>query len=388
MPEYPGVYVEEISARTREIAGVPTSTAAFVGFAPSGPTDPIIVSGIAEHEATFGKTSAGQPMSSGVADFFRNGGTKAVILRVVSADRGRTQSGQLIGNAKTNTGLHALSRVDEPVGLLLVPDAAYLPEKDAVDVVNAAASVSEARGVFHIADIPKAVASKGAAAAVQWSAGIARNRNLAIYYPWLMAAAGAGKKKVQSLRPPSAVASGIYARLDQTRGVWKAPAGQDATAIGVSGPATKVTSTETQELQDAGINPIRKMLGGEVVLWGARTFAGTGDAEWKYVNVRRLFLFLEHSIEEGLSWAVFEPNGEDLWAQVRLEVSSFLYTAWRAGAFQGAKPEEAYFVKCDRTTMTQNDIDNGRLIALIGIAPIRPAEFVIFRIGLTTANYS
>ena len=97
------------------------------------------------------------------------------------------------------------------------------------------------------------------------------------------------------------------------------------------------------------------------------------------MNVRRLFLFLEHSIEEGLSWAVFEPNGEDLWAQVRLEVSSFLYTAWRAGAFQGAKPEEAYFVKCDRTTMTQDDIDNGRLVCYIGIAPVKPAEFVIFR---------
>ena len=382
MPDYPGVYIEEVSTRTREIVGVPTSTAAFVGFAPSGPTDPIIVDGIAEYEAAFGKISAVRPMSLGVAEFFRNGGAKAVILRVAPTRRTATQSGQLIGNAKAKTGLHALKRVDEPVGLLLVPDAAYLPEKDATEVVNTAASVAEARGVFHIADVPKIIASKGAPAAVQWSAGVARNRNLTIYYPWLVTGAGAKK----AARPPSAIAAGIYARLDHARGVWKAPAGQDATTIGITGLAANVTSAQMQSLQDAGINSIRKMPGGEVVLWGARTVAAEGDAEWKYVNVRRLFLFLERSIEEGLQWAVFEPNGENLWAQIRLEVSSFLYTAWKADAFPGNKPEEAYFVKCDRTTMTQNDIDSGQLIALIGIAPVKPAEFVIFRIGLAAAK--
>jgi uncharacterized protein len=382
MPDYPGVFVEETGTQAREIAGVPTSTAAFVGVAPSGPTDPIIVSGIAEYEATFGKTSAAQPLSSAVADFFRNGGSKAVILPVASTRRARTESSHLIGHAKAKTGLHALSHMNETVGLLLVPDAAYLSEQEAAGVINAAASLSEARGVFHIADVPKAVASKGTAAAIQWSAGVARSRNLAMYYPWLVA--GAGTKK--ATRPPSAVAAGIYARLDRARGVWKAPAGQDAAAIGVTGVAAQVTSAEMEALQSAGINPIRKMDGGEIVLWGARSFAVTSDPEWKYVNVRRLFLFLERSIEEGLKWAVFESNGEDLWAQVRLEVSSFLHTAWRAGAFQGTKPEDAYFVKCDRTTMTQNDIDSGRLIAMIGIAPVKPAEFVIFRIGLTAKS--
>jgi phage tail sheath protein FI len=380
MPDYPGAYVEEVSTRTREIAGVPTTTAAFVGFAPSGPTDPIIISSIAEYEASFGKTSVVRPRSLAVTDFFRNGGTKAVIVRVSS-----DQAGQLIGNARNNTGLHALSRVDEPIGLLVLPDAAYLPEQDAVDVVNAAASLAEARGAFHIADIPKTVASKGASAAVQWSARVARNRTLAIYYPWVVTPVGT-RTKAELLKPPSALAAGIYARLDQVRGVWKAPAGEEAKAIGITDLAGKLTSTEIQALQSAGINTIRKMPGGEIVLWGARTFADTGDSEWKYVNVRRLFLFLERSIEEGLQWAVFEPNGEDLWAQVRLEVSSFLHTAWRADAFRGIKPEEAYFVRCDATTMTQDDIDDGRLIAMIGIAPVKPAEFVIFRIGLATAQ--
>ena len=175
---------------------------------------------------------------------------------------------------------------------------------------------------------------------------------LAIYYPWLIAAAGTGKKRAQSARPPSAIAAGIYARLDNARGVWKAPAGGEATPNGIADLAQKVTTADGEKLQSASINAIRKFEGKGIVLWGARTFADTGDSEWKYVNVRRLFLFLERSIEEGLSWAVFEPNGEDLWAQVRLEISSFLYTAWRAGAFQGTKPDEAYFVKCDVTTMT------------------------------------
>jgi hypothetical protein len=201
-----------------------------------------------------------------------------------------------------------------------------------------------------------------------------------------MAATGTGKKKAQSARPPSAIAAGIYARLDQARGVWKAPAGGEATPNGIADLAQKVTTADAEKLQGASINAIRKFEGKGIMLWGARTFAATGDSEWKYVNVRRLFLFLERSIEEGLSWAVFEPNGEDLWAQVRLEISSFLYMAWRAGAFPGTKPEEAYFLKCDRTTMTQNDVDNGRLIVLIGIAPIKPAEFVIFRIGVTAQS--
>jgi uncharacterized protein len=385
MPDYPGVYIEELNTRTREIAGVPTSTAAVVGFAPSGPTDPIIITGIAEYEATFGKTSAAQPMSSGVADFFRNGGTKAVIVRVGSAGRGRTESGQLIGQAKTHTGLHALGRVDEPIGLLLVPDAAYLPEQDAVDVINAAASFAESRGVFHIADVPETVASEGHNEAVRWANSLARSRNMAIYYPWLVAASGT-RTKTKRVKPPSAVVAGIYARLDNARGVWKAPAGGEATPNGIADLAQKATTADTETLQSASINSIRKLEGKGIMLWGGRTFAAANDTEWKYVNVRRLFLFLERSIEEGLEWAVFEPNGEDLWAQVRLEVSSFLYTAWRAGAFPASKPEEGYFVKCDRTTMTQNDIDNGRLIALIGIAPVKPAEFVIFRIGLTTAK--
>ena len=119
-------------------------------------------------------------------------------------------------------------------------------------------------------------------------------------------------------------------------------------------------------------------------MWGGRT--ASSDPEWKYVNVRRYFIYLEHSIDRSTQWAVFEPNGESLWANIRETVSGFLYNEWRSGALLGATPEEAYFVRCDRSTMTQNDLDNGRLICLIGVAALKPAEFVIFRIGQKTAD--
>lgn len=383
MPDYPGVYVEEVRTRSRVIEGVPTSTAAFVGFAADGPIDePVDIGSLLDYQARFGKASAANPVSSAVQAFFDNGGRKAFVVRAATGPRSRRGSTELIGQEKARTGLHALDRMKLHTGLLVLPDAAYLSESDATDAVNRAAAFAEARRMFLIADVPDAVASKGHNDAVRWARSLARSRNMAIYFPWLMAGSG----KTKRLKPPSAVVAGIYARLDNARGVWKAPAGGEATPNGIADLAQKLTAADVEKLQSASINAIRKFEGKGIMLWGARTFAAASDAEWKYVNVRRLFLFLERSIEEGLQWAVFEPNGEDLWAQVRLEVSSFLHTAWRAGAFMGNRPEDAYFVTCDRTTMTQNDIDNGRLIALIGIAPVKPAEFVIFRIGLTTAS--
>jgi len=132
-------------------------------------------------------------------------------------------------------------------------------------------------------------------------------------------------------------------------------------------------------LNPEGINALRLFEGRGNRVWGARTMSS--DPEWKYVNVRRLFIYLEHSIDKSTQWAVFEPNNERLWASIRQTIEDFLLVTWRSGALMGTRPEEAYFVRCDRTTMTQNDLDNGRLICLIGVAPTYPAEFVIFRIG-------
>ena len=145
-----------------------------------------------------------------------------------------------------------------------------------------------------------------------------------------------------------------------------------------------VNKAQQELLNPEGINCFRYYEGRGMRLWGARTMSS--DPEWKYVNVRRYFAYLEHSIDKGTQWAVFEPNGERLWANVRRTIEDFLFNEWQMGALLGDKPEKAYFVRCDRSTMTQNDLDNGRLVCLIGVAPLKPAEFVIFRIGQWTAD--
>ena len=182
--------------------------------------------------------------------------------------------------------------------------------------------------------------------------------------------------------PPSGFVAGIYARSDIARGVHKAPANE--VILGLDRFVTNVTFDRQAVLNPEGVNALRFFEGRASRVWGARTMSS--DPEWRYVNVRRLFIFLEHSIDKSTQWAVFEPNNEQLWSSIRQTIEDFLITVWRTGALMGTKPEEAFFVRCDRSTMTQNDLDNGRLICLIGVAPTYPAEFVIFRIGQWTAD--
>jgi phage tail sheath protein FI len=184
------------------------------------------------------------------------------------------------------------------------------------------------------------------------------------------------------LVPPSGHVLGICARVDNERGVHKAPANE--TVRGILGVELPFTDGEQDVLNPVGVNLTREMEGRGIRVWGARTISS--DPEWKYVNVRRLFIFLEHSIDNGTQWVVFEPNNEALWARVKATIESFLFGVWKTGALMGTKPEDAFFVRCDRTTMTQDDIDNGRLVCLVGVAPTYPAEFVIFRIGQFTAS--
>ena len=172
--------------------------------------------------------------------------------------------------------------------------------------------------------------------------------------------------------------AGVIASTDQSQGVWKAPAGVDAELAGVSGLAHKPNDVEVKEFTDLGINTIRTFADGRIVLWGARTMSA--DPEWRYVPVRRLALFLEESIDEGTQWAVFEPNGEPLWLALRASTNSFLHGLFQQGAFQGAKPEAAYFVKCGRDTTTIADIEKQRCNIVVGFAPLKPAEFNILRI--------
>ena len=206
-------------------------------------------------------------------------------------------------------------------------------------------------------------------------------RYAALYYPWLVAGDPSTNLFVEV--PPSGHLAGIYARTDNDRGVHKAPANVVIRGIRLTdGLAQDVTKRQQDVLNPKGINALRFFPGAGQRVWGARTLSS--DTSWKYINVRRLFLFLEESIDEGTQWVVFEPNDESLWALVRQTVSNFLTTVWRSGALAGTTADEAFFVTCDRSTMTDDDIANGRLICVIGVAPVFPAEFVIFRIQQKT----
>ena len=202
----------------------------------------------------------------------------------------------------------------------------------------------------------------------------------ALYYPWVTVQDPVTRGRIAL--PPSGFVAGIYARNDIERGVWKAPANE--VVRGAIAFETPVNTAQQEVLNPEGINCFRSFEGRGLRLWGARTLSS--DPEWKYVNVRRYFAYLERSIDKGTQWAVFEPNGEALWANVRATIRDFLVNEWASGALLGDKPEKAFFVRCDRSTMTQNDLDNGRLVCLVGVAPLKPAEFVIFRIGQWTAD--
>ena len=196
----------------------------------------------------------------------------------------------------------------------------------------------------------------------------------AFHFPWVYTAdLDSGARR---LVPPSGHILGLYARVDNERGVWKAPANE--ILRGVLGLPYQVDERMQEVLNPRGVNAIRQFPGRGIRLWGARTLSG--DPLWKYVNVRRLFIYLERSIYEGTQWVVFEPNDDRLWERVKDTIRQFLRTQWRNGALMGVKEEQAFFIKCDRWTMTQDDIENGRLICEIGVAPLRPAEFVIIRI--------
>jgi uncharacterized protein len=349
------------------IAGVPTSIAAFVGAAARGPRNkPVRIGSFAEYERVFGGLHPRRPLSYVVRHFFDNGGRQAHVVRV--GRRARPTGAEISGSAAAKTGIHALDRVDI-FNLLVLPDPAA-----GVAVLARALAYCGRRRAFLLLDVP---ASAAAPAQVEaWMASSAsplRSRDAAVYFPRFLAPDPLSGGAVRAF-PASGALAGVYARIDEKRGVWKAPAGAEATLAGATGLAAALTEESGATLNALGVNCLRAQSGRPPVAWGARTMGGADD--WKYVNVRRLALYIEESISRGIKWAVFEPNEEPTWAQVRRGVESFLHDLFRQGAFQGARPSEAFFVKCGADTMTQNDIDSGALIVVIGVAAVRPAEFV------------
>jgi len=205
--------------------------------------------------------------------------------------------------------------------------------------------------------------------------------NAALYFPWINAPDPLQENRPGEF-PPCGFVAGLYARTDATRGVWKAPAGTEASLTGVNGVTINLTDNENGVLNPKAVNCIRTFSVYGTIVWGARTLQGNDErgSEWKYIPVRRTALFIEESLFRALKWVVFEPNDEPLWAQIRLNVGSFMHNLFRQGAFQGTTPKDAYFVKCDKETTTQNDINLGIVNIVVGFAPLKPAEFVIIKL--------
>jgi len=205
--------------------------------------------------------------------------------------------------------------------------------------------------------------------------------NAALYFPWVRSPDPLQEGALRSF-PPCGYVAGVYARTDSTRGVWKAPAGSEAGINGAAGLAVTMSDAENGQLNPRAVNCLRTLPVFGSVVWGARTLHGDNDraSEWKYVPVRRMALFLEESLYRGTQWVVFEPNDEPLWAQIRLNIGAFMQNLFRQGAFQGTSPREAYFVKCDKETTTQTDINLGIVNIIVGFAPLKPAEFVVIKL--------
>ncbi|GGS12568.1 MULTISPECIES: phage tail sheath family protein [Streptomyces] len=295
--------------------------------------------------------------------------------------------GDLIGSEAAKTGIQALRQVAD-VNLLVLPElASYEKTEDILTVVSAAQRLCAERRIFLLVDAPSTWGSADTARAGAAAFDAVRGNHAALYFPHLrLTDPLTGRLRAF---PPSGAVAGVIARTDAERGVWKAPAGTEARLAGVHSLTVDLTDRETGLLNPLGVNCLRSFPLTGPTVWGARTLEGTDalDGEWKYVPVRRLALHVEESLRRGLQWVVFEPNDENLWQQVRLAASSYLHTLFRQGAFKGGTPREAYFVKCDSDTTTDEDIANGVVNVLVGIAPVRPAEFVIVKIQQTSGQF-
>lgn len=383
---------------------MPTSITAFVGAAATGPRDrPIQITRFAEFERLFGGLHLTSPMSYAVRDYFANGGQTALVVRVKGAesvDGARVHERDVIGDETAQTGIYALNRA-EHFNLLCLPplfrDTGSMPcayVATSAAVYQAALALCVSRRAMLIVDPDPAWAVQTGHAtqrairgrhALGFSTTDARNATM--YFPAVRQADPLRRGDVDTFVPCGMIA-GVYARTDARRGVWKAPAGLDATLGSVHELQVDLSDEQHSELNALGINCLRSMGARGHVVWGARTLASAenGANEFTYLSVRRLALFLEESIARGTQWAVFEPNDEPLWAQLRTTVEAFLHGLFRQGAMQGTTPREAYYVKCDRDTMTAHEIARGIVNIVVGFAALRPAEFVVCTIQQRAAS--
>jgi phage tail sheath protein FI len=392
MAEYlsPGVYVEEVESGARPIEAVGTSTAGFVGRAPRAEArvnEAVAVTNWTQFRALYaGEKDKSTPLAQAVLGFFLNGGARAYIVNTGQDDA-------ITGNGK---GLEVLEKLDD-VALIAAPGKTDAKSYDAlltsaentgdrfaildsplhVPDINRLAQVARASASKPPPDGTEADASKGGLRARESPQGSGAQIACGIV-------ARDALDPTQIIEAyPSGYVAGIYARTDFRRGVHKAPANEIVRgALDVTQPITKA---DQAVLNPASVNCLRFFSREGVKLYGARTLAAPAS-ENRYVNVKRLMMLIRLSIERGTGWVVFEPNDFFLWAKIKRDVSAFLTILWRQGALMGATPEEAFFVKCDRETNPQETIDAGQVITVIGVAPVKPAEFVIFKIGQTPSG--
>jgi hypothetical protein len=312
------------------------------------------------------------------------------VLLKTGADGDKPSATDLRGVELEKTSFYALEKVDL-FNLLVMPDPGASTDKDlpgSIDVISDAITYCTRRRAFMIIDAPE---NFTLAQAQTWldspSAATLRSRNAAVYFPRIREPDPL-RNNAPRTSPAAGALAGIFARTDANRGVWKAPAGTETNLVGVTGLAVTLTDKENGTLNPLGLNCLRTFPVYGSVSWGARTSRGA-DAladDYKYIPVRRLALFLEESLYRGTQWAVFEPNDEPLWAQIRLNLGAFMHTLFAQGAFKGKTPREAYFVKCDGETTTQNDVDLGRVNIAVGFAPLKPAEFIVIQIQQIAGN--
>ena len=317
------------------------------------------------------------PLGSGAA-----ASAGALVIGTAGADGSAPGAGDIIGNPALFTGLYALDRVDL-FNILAIPRAVAdgVADTDTVAIYSTALAFCELKRAFLLIDVPSGIDEMQEVKDwVDAHAGL-RHRNSAVYFPRTQVADPVNDFRLRSIAASGTMA-GIFARTDSQRGVWKAPAGIEAVLNGVVQLDTKLTDAENGVLNPLAINCLRTfpVYGG--VAWGARTLVGADQmaSEWKYVPIRRLALMLEESLFRGTKWVVFEPNDEPLWAKIRLNVGAYMNSLFRQGAFQGATPKEAYFVKCDGETTNEDDRNKGIVNIQVGFAPLKPAEFVVISI--------
>jgi uncharacterized protein len=348
----------EVSLPERDLEGVNLSAAAFVGLASQGPTaTPVPIGGATEFSRIFGLWTPGH-LGDAVRTYFANGGQRLYVLRLAEPPEGA---------ADTRTALAALDALDD-LGLLA------LPGLTTPAVLQAAADYCEDRHqTVLLADCPAAARSVPDA---QTHADALHGSHVALYHPWLRDLAAAGPI------PPSGAMAGLLAREEIAGRIWRAPAGPTAALTGITGLDCRYGDDDLAALAQHNINPIR-IHSGKCVAWGAHTL--DDRPEFRYVNVRRFANFVETSIRRGTEWVAAEANVEPTWTAVRRSIELFLLLQWRAGALQGERFQDAFFVRCGRDTMSQEDIDEGRLVVQVGLAMLQPAEFIVLRIDLSTA---